>query len=472
MARRIIIASSGVLGLVCIGLIVFVLSAAALTIDPAQLDSAKQDIFSLIDSGDYAQAEESTDNLLSAFTGGPDMAAAVHQIARRFEQKQQYRQARKYWLAVCDTWPSFSDAMWATMGIASASTFLDDYDTAASATETLFTNYTANPDLPWALYIIAERYIAARRYDEAKNLLERIADAYPENTWGQKAALTSARVGILSLIEEGSYSLAEQELDLVIADFDSHPDLPDTLFAAAERFGWHRRHQEAKAVFERLIQDYPASAAAGQCGLWLARVNACSLIAANKDTEAAAAIDKLIADFDDNPQLADTLYWITKEYEWTKGNVEDRTTRYDTPTNLYQRLTQQFTGTKQTADAEWDYKRITHRTKIFTLMGQDDQNAVDAAIAAMTADFTARPELVSELYWCAREYEEYTAKYSLSKAMYERLATEFPDSIEAGQAGMLLYVRCPLMTKCSPEIPTAVCSVPRGDSAGPMPDGT
>ncbi len=434
MAKRVILASSGVAFFVCIGLIIFAFSAAALTIDPAQIESGKNNVIAFIDAGDYTQAESAADKLLSDYRSSPDTAAALHQIAQRFEQKAQYRQSLKYSQLVVANWPQFESAMWSQMGVVISNVALGNDTDARTATDGLIARCGGNKDLAWALCIIADNYGWRRQYDNAGATYRMIIEKCGDSSYANKARLGVARVNVLSLIEQGSYSLAEQELDLLIADFNPSPDLPDTLYAVGERFGWTRRYVEAKDIFDRVIADYPQSSVVDNASFYAARMNACALISAGKDAEAVAAIDRFIADHNDNPQLADALYWITQEYEWTKGTVEDRTTRYDTPTTLYGRLMQQFGDSSLGRKAAMDQKRLSHRTKIFTLMGSAEQNDIDTAIAAMVAEFNGQPALVSELYWCGREYEEYPAKYPQSKAMYERIITEFPKSVEANQA--------------------------------------
>lgn len=113
----------------------------------------------------------------------------------------------------------------------------------------------------------------------------------------------------------------------------------------------------------------------------------------------------MLSDFAGDSRLPDTLFWISKQYEWTKGASINRNGWMDTSTSVYKRLMQQF-GSGQ---AQWDYKRLEHRMKIFNLMkgtdpcdsAQDRQNELNAAIEEMVSEFTGRPELAGELYWVA-----------------------------------------------------------------------
>ncbi len=256
------------------------------------------------------------------------------------------------------------------------------------------------------------------------------------------AQIESARQNVITLIESGRYKSAQEQLDLLVADFNEEPGLAQVLFAAGERFYWARRYAETKDTFGLLKKRFSCSTFAQQAGLWLARVDACTLIQQGKDAEAIETIDKMMTDYAGDAGLAEAAYWISKEFEWAKGNAEDRATRYEIPTALYQRISRQFAGSPRAAEAELDHKRLTHRTKIFTLMGDGDQNAVDNAIEVMEADFKDRPDIILEqLYWTGREYELYPDGINRAKFFYERIAVEFPNIPDEADAATKDAVR-------------------------------
>ena len=170
--------------------------------------------------------------------------------------------------------------------------------------------------------------------------------------------------------------------------------------------------------------------------LWSARANVCSLIGKSTDTEVVAATDKLMSDFAGNAGLAEAVYWISKEYEWKKGTTTDRTSWYDTPNSVYQKLMQQFSDTPYGQDAQWDQKRLAYRMKIFKLISEPNQAATDAAIETMITDLKGRPELAGELYWIACGYEEHPDKLLQAKQMYERIVKDCPGTDEAGRAAL------------------------------------
>jgi outer membrane protein assembly factor BamD (BamD/ComL family) len=299
------------------------------------------------------------------------------------------------------------------------------------AIDKLTNDYAGSSELPSNLLTIADGFAWRRLYDKAARLYRHIPDLSTDNSLTTKARLGLARVEILNLIGQKEYSAAREQLEYMTADFRDEPDLSAALFQIGQEFIWQRRYIEAKNAFDHIIETQPNSPLAQQAGLWSARANVCALIRQNKDEHALAAIDKLINDFGMDVNLPEAIYWISKEYEWTRGTVDNRAGWYDKPNSVYQRLVQQFSDTSYGQAAELDKRRLTHRMKIFKLMKEADQNEIDAAIGQMVSEFSGRPELVDELLWIACGYEEQPNKAAQAKQMYERIIKEYPETVES-----------------------------------------
>jgi TolA-binding protein len=421
MARKIIIASSGLGCLVCIGLIIFALAATAVTIDPAQLESAKQNITSLIDSGKYAEAEEATDKLVGQFSESPDAAAAVHQIAQKFEQAAQYQSAIKFSQIVVDSWPNSEHAVWSQMGVVMSNIALGNDSAAKSAIDTLISNCGNNKDLPWALCIIGDDYGWRRQYDNAADTYKPIIERYPDSSYAIKARLGVSRVNILSLIESGSYSLAQQGVDLLINDYNDNPDLPETLYAIADRFAWSRQYNDADRLY-RMVEELKSGKSGVQGpvpNFEIQKTNILSLIDLGQDADSIAAIDRLTIDFNNSPQLVEALRWVAKHYEWL--------IRYDQARDVYRKIVQVCPNSPSAVQAQVDYQRLTHRMNVFHNINFGNGAKARGAIKTMIKELSGNPDLPDEILWAAREYED-SRNWNLARAEYSELIMLAPDS--------------------------------------------
>jgi len=110
------------------------------------------------------------------------------------------------------------------------------------------------------------------------------------------------------------YNQSEEALDKLIADFSEHPDFPETLYWIAERYRWAREYEQAKNLYEQVMQDYPDSVYASRAELGLSTANFMSIFISQGDDQAEEALDKMVADFNDHPDLAKTIFVIGELY--------------------------------------------------------------------------------------------------------------------------------------------------------------
>jgi tetratricopeptide (TPR) repeat protein len=284
----------------------------------------KGQVVGLLDAGDVAGADAVVAQLLGDAEADEVVGQALQQIAGEYKGHKEFEKALALAEAVVGRWPEADFAVWAQMEVAVCALQLERYAEASAAVDKLIADYSNSADFAWVLYSVAERYDWGTFYDEAAGYYVKVVEMRPGGAWAEKARLGVVRANILSAIEGKVYSVAMEELEGAVVDYAGHADMPQTLYAVGERLTWVGRFKDARYVFGRLIGDHPASTFAETAQIWAARAEACELIQAGRDSEALAAIDGLIADFAGDVRLAETLYWISKQFEWRKGQVEDR----------------------------------------------------------------------------------------------------------------------------------------------------
>ena len=435
MAKRIILISSFPLlaALAIIALVLAGVGRGQLTVTPANIEQAKSQIISLVETGKLDDANAAVDKIMVLPTSR-DKGAALQQIAGAYQNASQADKAITIADYVLKNWPKESFAVWAGMSMAISQVDKGNTTDAEATTSRMIADYADNTDLPVALCVVADTYSWRRKFDKSGKLYAIIADKFPNSPVASKARLAIVGVNALAFIEDKNYSLAQQQADSMIVDFNNQPELPAMLFRIGQEFSWQHRYTEAKDAFDHTANKSSDASLSQQAKLWSARSNVCSLISKATDTEVVAAIDKLMSDFAGDAGLADAVYWISKEYEWKKGTSINRAGWYDTPNSVYQKIMQEFSDTPYGEEAQWDQKRLAHRMKIFKLMQEPNQAATDAAIENMVADLKGRPELASELYWVACGYEEHPDKLQQAKQMYERIVKDCPGTDEADRA--------------------------------------
>jgi tetratricopeptide (TPR) repeat protein len=307
--------------------------------------------------------------------------------------------------------------------------------------DNLIADYNSNPDLASTLVQTAGDYVWNRKYDEAQRLYQAVSDKQAMDSWGLKARLGLARVNTLKLIGQKEYEEAYQRIDTLVTDFNREPELEVALFHIGQELFWQRQFGEAREIFDKAVEMFPDSSATREMKLWSAKTACCVLIYSRRatDAEIITAIDKMINDFADEAGLPWAVYWVSKEYEWTKGTSLSRVAWFNAPNSVYKQIMEKFSDTPYGQQAELDQKRLNHRMKIFNLMKEPNQEAIKIAIEEMVADLSFGSaqdgsEVAGELYWVACGLEERPDKEAMSKEVYERIVTDYPESKEADSA--------------------------------------
>ncbi|MGA2092871.1 MAG: hypothetical protein ABSH16_05620 [Sedimentisphaerales bacterium] len=131
----------------------------------------------------------------------------------------------------------------------------------------------------------------------------------------EDAEINKQKENILSLIEAGKFSEAKAATDKMVVEYPGQAKLPDMLYWIAGRFQTFDRFEDAKQIQEQIIRDYPDSPWAKKARMGYAMTEAISLVVSGKFAEAKEVTDKMAADFAGNPDLAETLYWISGRFQ-------------------------------------------------------------------------------------------------------------------------------------------------------------
>jgi TolA-binding protein len=439
MSRRILQTSASV---ICLAAAFLFGIANAEATDSTSISQRKVDITSLIAAGKLVEADAAVDKLIADIPVSQGKGKTLQEIAAAFQNAGQADRAIKLCDYVLKNWPNEDFSVWAGMSLAISQIDKQDFMAAEGATERIIADYAGNEDLPTALCVIADTYSWRKMFDRARGLYGIIIEKFPDSPEAGHARLGVAGVEVLSLIEEKNFAPAQQKVDSMDADFKDNENLAQILFRVGQSFCWQRRYDESQNAFGRIIKDFPTSSLVPQARLWRARADVCAIIRRTlpaidsnaiqaTDEEVLEAVDAFLKDFETDAGLPEAMHWISQEYEWTKwapgGGTSEDAKRYDTPNSVYQKLSQRFSQTDYGRRADWDSKRMAHRTKILTQMDKGDQKETDSAIEQMVAEFSGRPEVPGELCRIAIWYEQHN-KFDKAGEIYERIVAQFPDT--------------------------------------------
>lgn len=237
--------------------------------------------------------------------------------------------------------------------------------------------------VPAKLYDVAKRYDDQKKHEEAQGLCELILQQYPDSPEAGDAQVYLSKRNILSLIDSKNYTEAQQVLDALVADFGDRPDMPEALHTIAGRYELPGKYEQAKALYEQIVELYPDSPYATKARFDGPEIHIFYLIASKKYAEAQEEIDKLTADFPKYPGLPGSLYWFAKRLE------AEAAAQYEQARNIYQQIALQHPKDPHATKALIAVPKVD---ALSLIAGGDDSTAQEV-VDNLIADFSDNPDL-------------------------------------------------------------------------------
>ncbi len=369
-------------------LILFLVSALFFSLHPlaanaaGDIFSAQQEIESLIESGQLASAKSQIEQLKVDYSQHPDLPSVLFDIAESYRWSTKCEEEKSIYQSIIQKYSSssYSDRAKVAFSRAQIQSLIlaQDYGKAEDVLSTLVADFSGHPDLPDALYWIAERYRWEHKWEKANDIYSQIIQNHPDSSYASRANLGVARAEVLSLLIAHDYSRANEALDKLTIDFKGHPDLPETLYWIAEGYRWGNRYEKAKLTHEQIVRNYPDSSYASRAKLGMARIVVLSSIDSRDYSKAQEALDKLVADFSGHPDMPDTLYWIAESYRWSD--------KYEITKEICKQIIQEYPQSLAADKARQQFQVTVQGIDVFTLIESGQEQKVKGAIDQLMAN--------------------------------------------------------------------------------------
>ncbi len=419
---------------------------------PAQAEAIYQEITRDYPGSDYAltahknliisyrsakrdgDAQMRLNELGADFSGHPGLPTALYDIARIYERSRKYEDANSIYQQIIQQYPeslSAGKAQLAGPRIAVLSCIeLKDEIAAVVAMSSLIADFNDNPELPLSLYDIARRYERAKKYEKAASLYQQIIQQYAESSAADRAELAVERTDIYSLIESEEPNAVQTAIDGLIADYPNHQDMSEALYDIAGRYEKAKNYEQAKSIYQQVIQRYPDSSHAARAKIIIPKMDIFSLIESSNYSAAGAGVDKLTADFAGHSHLAAALKAIARRYE--------KAEQYEETESINQQIAYQYSASLYGGSAE--IKIPTNR--IVQLIDAGQAEEAQTATDGLIVDFNDHPALPEALARIAGRYyrkasfllmesnnepnDQFRSCLQKAAAMYEMLTEQFP----------------------------------------------
>ncbi len=372
-----------------------------------------------------AQAETAFQQLLTSFSDHRDIAQAVHDIAYQHRLLHKYEKANQLDQHVIDNWPESDYALLAQMDLAKH--YVDRGAAAAeAAVDKLLVDFSDSPLIARAVHDVAQHYRQSGKYEKANELYRHVIDNWPHS----EHAMWSEVDLIKTNIALGRDSVVKVAVDQLLADFTNNTFIAQAVHDIAYQHRLSRKYEKANQLDQHVIDNWPESDYA-----LLAQMDLAKYYVNRGDTAAEAAVDKLLADFADNPLIARAIHDVAQHYSLSG--------RYEKANEHYQYVIDHWPQTEYAELSRIDLAE----TNVLSLIDTGDDTTTDAALDNLIADFTEYPGLqesvfvIGEKYYndafrCEKEGKASQARENFQKALqtWEIIITELPESIVTGWA--------------------------------------
>lgn len=295
----------------------------------SELEQAKALVIDYITSGKDAEAADAYQELIVDFESDANLAGAVFDIAEQYRHSQKFQSSIDTYKYILDNHPGSERAIWAQTFTAVDYVALSDMQKAQAETEKLLQQYDDDPNLAAAVTEIGGAYHWFKKYSQADAINELVLEKWPDS----QPALWARMNLITSKIAIGELSEASAEIEQFLIKHSDDGRLPEALSYIAGSFEYVKRYYEAKAIFQQIAEQFPASSQAGEVSFAIARMGVLSAIDTNEPSS-LQVVDVLAANFKEYPALPGTLVHTiahriyNKAFEMEAAGLENQSKAY------------------------------------------------------------------------------------------------------------------------------------------------
>ncbi|MDD5135599.1 MAG: tetratricopeptide repeat protein [Phycisphaerae bacterium] len=251
-------------------------------------------------------------------------AHKLYAAANRLEESKKFEEAKALYQQVLQQYPNSEFAAGAKLHFSRFNVLSQIAASNRTGAETeinnIEANYPSHPDFAWYLYGIANQYEEMKKYKEARELYQKILQQHPNSPVAAGARLHYSRFNVLEQIASGNRTASENEIINIESDFKNHPDFPWYIYSVANQYEEQKRYEEARVIYNKILQKYPDSPVAPGAKLHLARFEVGSMIDSGDANNADTAINQLAESFPNHPDMQYFLSEMAYHYDMAAKN--------------------------------------------------------------------------------------------------------------------------------------------------------
>lgn len=372
-----------------------------------------------------AQADAAFKELVADFSGNDGAAEAVYDIAESYGLMYKYEKAEELFQYVLENWTDSEPAVWSRVDLAVLNISLGDDLGVQVHVEKLLTNFPQDGHISGALNEIADAYRRVQKYEKARELYQYALDRQPQvrdAIWSE-----ACLVGLDVVL--GDDATAQSAIEKLLTEFSEHQDTPAILNDLAFDCVVLKKCEEAQELYQYVIENWPDDNQAiwAQSGLGMASA------ALGNETAVQAAIYRLIADFNGDPNLPEAVSQIAEPYYDEAFRKQSEGLESQARNYFQMAITIAELVKSKVPDFVIEPDTYLWEGACYSELGEYEKSI--ECYQKVVDDYPGHPMAWHALFMVGRSYEDLKESGVLSKseadarikAAYEQLLRDYPD---------------------------------------------
>ncbi|MGB2808813.1 MAG: tetratricopeptide repeat protein [Sedimentisphaerales bacterium] len=277
-------------------------------------------------------------------------------------------------------------------------------------------NLSVSADITAAIKDMASYYRRLKKHEEpdkrfqyyqALSICRRQLDVVDQP--GDEYAMWSQVRLAMSNIEVDD-AAAQAAIDKLVTEFFDNSQIARGVHEVALKYRVLKKYEEAIEFYQYVVDNWPAADYTAWSQMDLAK----SYVAIGDDPNAEAAVKKLLANYSNNPSIAQIVYDMASCYRQAK--------KHPKAISLYQHIIDNWPQQKY---AMWSLRDLA----MSNVDRGDDPNA-QAAVDKLIADYSDHVHIPWNLYEIAKYYRD-RAKYERAINLYQYILNHWPTADHA-----------------------------------------
>ncbi|MHC4498793.1 MAG: tetratricopeptide repeat protein [Planctomycetota bacterium] len=259
-----------------------------------------------ISLGDDPNAEAAIGELLKDFDEHNLIIRSIQDVAKSWAEARRYEKAAELYRYIVKHWAGSKWALEAQKRLARMYIQIGDYEKADAAAAKLIESFSNAEGIAAAIEDVADMYQMVGSQAKSYPLHRYVLEHWPEH----ERAIWCQMKAIMSQLRLSDLAKAEEELGNLLTDFAGHKELGPAVHEVVEEYRDTGAHEEGRELFAYLLENWdetPDTMLELQVGIALQSIKL------REPNKADAAVQRLIADYNDHPKIGKGLFQIAEE---------------------------------------------------------------------------------------------------------------------------------------------------------------